>query len=69
MDKELKKIADVVKAIGDVATKDEVVEEEKAGVINTAETNHGKEIVRLDEQSHTLLDLIPTFSRLLPLLP
>jgi hypothetical protein len=69
MDKELKKIADVVKALGDVATKDEVVEEEKAGVINTAETNHGKEVVRLDEQSHTLLDLIPTFSKLLPLLP
>jgi len=71
MDKELKKIADVVKSIGGlpIEQKDEVVEEEKAGVINTAETNHGKEIVRLSEQSHTLLDLLPNYSKLLPLLP
>ena len=69
MDEQLKKIVDVVKSIWGVATKDEVVEWEKAGVINTAETNHGKEIVRLSEQSHTLLDLIPNFSKLLPLLP
>ena len=66
---ELKKIADVVKSIGDLASREELVEQEKAGVINTAETNHGKEIVRLSEQSHTLLDLIPNFSKLLPLLP
>lgn len=52
-----------------VAVKELQWMETKAGVINTAEQNHGKEIVRLDEQSHTLLDLLPTYSKLLPLLP
>lgn len=66
---ELQKIADVIKSIGDLAPREELIEKQKAGVINTQETGHGKEIVRLDEQSHTLLDLIPTFSKLLPLLP
>jgi len=66
---ELEKIADVIKSIGDLAPREELIEKQKAGVINTQEQGHGKEIVRLDEQSHTLLDLIPTFSKLLPLLP
>ena len=47
-----------------------VAEEAKANeVMNTGATNFGKEIIPTDVMLDPMLDLVPEYSKLLPLLP
>lgn len=67
---DIKKLIDQVKTLWEVEVKEEVVEEVKANeVMNTGATAFGKELIPTNVLLDPMLDLVPQYSQLLPLLP
>ena len=67
---DIKELIKQVKTLGEVEVKDEVVEEVKANeVMNTWATAFGTELIPTNVMLDPMLDLVPQYSLLLPLLP